>query len=240
MTTVVKRTRHGGTRLHRGTYGPSKPANVDFGTYHHSTPEESREIRLCAEEAFSKILRSLYRSGARLRVLDAGCGLGFLTYVAANCFPKARITGVDVFKHRSMSGFSIDKAANNMRSLGIEARTSFLKHDLTKPMDWDEQYDLVVSNLVFHNIGAKRLKAYETVSDVLKPGGFFVLGDLFPHERTDMDYLRQRATLIDELDQNAFGPWVYKIKVFRKPEVKLRKDSRGGAKIKKGGSPRGE
>jgi ketopantoate reductase len=29
--------------------------DVDFGTYHHSTPEESKYIRECAEKAFSKV-----------------------------------------------------------------------------------------------------------------------------------------------------------------------------------------
>ncbi len=58
--------------------------DVDFGTYHHSTPEESKHIRECAEKAFSKLLRSLYSSRAALKILDAGCGLGFLTYTECN------------------------------------------------------------------------------------------------------------------------------------------------------------
>jgi cyclopropane fatty-acyl-phospholipid synthase-like methyltransferase len=190
--------------------------DVDFGTYHHSTPKESNEIREGAEKAFSKLLRSLYPSDAPLRILDAGCGLGFLTYVAAKCFPKARITGVDLFRHASISEISMDEAANNMRSLGIASRTSFLKHDLTKPMESDAQYDLAVSNLVFHNMGKKRFKAYATVFDVLKPTGYFVIGDLFPRGKADMDYFRQRSTLINELDQSGSGPWPYKIKVLRK------------------------
>ncbi len=190
--------------------------DVDFGTYHHSTPKESNDIRKRAEKAFSKLLLSLYPAGAPLRILDAGCGLGFLTYVAAKCFPKARITGVDLFRHSSISGISMGKAANNMRSLGIDSRTSFLKHDLTKPLESDAQYDLAVSNLVFHNLGKKRFKAYGTVFDALKPRGFFVIGDLFPHGKADMDYFRDRATLINELDEGGSGPWAYKIKVWRK------------------------
>jgi cyclopropane fatty-acyl-phospholipid synthase-like methyltransferase len=190
--------------------------DVDFGTYHHSTPEESNDIRERAEKAFSKLLRTLYPPGSPLRILDAGCGLGFLTYVAAKCFPKARITGVDLFRHGSLSEISMDQASNNMRSLGIDSRTSFLKHDLTKPMESNAQYDLAVSNLVFHNMGKKRFKAYETVFDVLKSGGFFVIGDLFPHGKADMDYFRQRSTLIKELDGSGSRPLAYKIKVLRK------------------------
>jgi SAM-dependent methyltransferase len=192
--------------------------DVDFGTYHHSTPKESNDIRERAEKAFAKLLRPLYPSGAPLRILDAGCGLGFLMYVAAKCFPKARITGVDLFRHGSISEISIDKAANNMRSLGIDSRTSFQKHDLTKPMKSDAQFDLAISNLVFHNMGKKRFKAYETVFDVLKPKGFFVIGDLFPQGKADIDYFRQRSTLINELDESGLGPWAYQIKVLRKHE----------------------
>lgn len=190
--------------------------HVDFGTYHHSTPKESKDLRKRAEKAFSKLLRALYPSRAPLRILDAGCGLGFLMYVAASCFPKANLTGVDVFRHGSISDISVDKAANNMRSLGIDSRTSFLKHDLTKPIESGVQYDLAVSNLVFHNLGKKRFKAYETVFDVLKPAGFFVIGDSFPHAKADMNYFSQHSTVIKELDQSSSGPWAYKIEVLKK------------------------
>ncbi len=193
-----------------------KPAVVNFGTYHHSTPEESNQVRERAEQAFSKLLRPLYPRDTPLRILDAGCGLGFLTYVAAKCFPKAQVTGVDLFTHTSMSRMSIDEAVKNMKSLRIATRTSFLKHDLTKPMESDQPYDVAVSNLVFHNMGKKRFKAYDTVFGALKQGGFFVLGDLFPHEKADMNYFREHATLINELDEGGSGRWVYKVKVLRK------------------------
>jgi len=190
--------------------------DVDFGTYHHSTPEESKQIREDAAKAFSKLLRPLYPSTATLKILDAGCGLGFLTYAAAKRFPKATITGVDLFRHGSVSDLSIDKAVQNMKSLGIDSRTSFLKHDLTKPIKSDVQFDLALSNLVFHNMGKKRFKAYGTVFDVLKPGGCFVIGDLFPRGKADMDYFRKRSTLVEELDQGGSGRWRYQIKVLRK------------------------
>lgn len=189
---------------------------VDFGTYHHSTPEQSKAIRKYAEEAFSKLLRPLYPADAALRVLDAGCGLGFLTSVAAKCFAKASITGVDLFSRGSMSEISLSKAMENMKALGIDSRTSFLKHDLTKAMKSNGQYDLAISNLVFHNMGNKRFSAYGTVLDALRANGYFVVGDLFGDEKRDIDYLRERATLIDEFDGGSSGAPHYKIKVLRK------------------------
>ncbi len=137
-------------------------------------------------------------------------------YVAAKCFPKARITGVDLFTHDSMSDMSIHKAAKLMNALGIESRTSFLKQDLAQPLQLHAHYDLAVSNLVFHNVGRQRLKAYGTVFDALKPGGYFVLGDLFPQGNADMDYFRRRSTLVNERDEGEAGSWAYKILVLRK------------------------
>jgi len=190
--------------------------DVDFGTYHHSTPEESKRLREYARKAFSKLLRPLYPSGAALRILDAGCGLGFLTYVAAECFPKASVTGVDLFRHRSVTGLSIDQAVKNMKSLGIGSRTSFLEHDLTKPMKLEAQYDLALSNLVFHNLGRKRFAAYGTVFDALKPRGYLLIGDWFPRAKADMNYLLKRSTLVNEFDNGGVGLRDYRIKVFRK------------------------
>ena len=217
MITVAKHTKLGAAHFDRDTYDAwIKHVDVDFGTYHHSTPEESKEIREAAEKAFSKLLRPLYPSGASLRILDAGCGLGFLIYVVAKRFPKASVTGVDLFSHESVTELSLDKAGKNMKSLGLKSRASLLRHDLTKPLKSDVQYDLAVSNLVFHNMGKKRFKAYGTVFDALKPKGYFVIGDLFPHGKADMDFFGEHSTLINELDQGGSGRWDCKIMVLRK------------------------
>ena len=194
----------------------TQEAGVDFGTYHHSTPEESAAVRARAEEVFSGILPSLFPANAQIRILDAGCGLGFLMHVAAKCFPNASITGVDLFKHGSVSDLSIEKAVTNMKILGISSRTTFLKHDLMRPLSPEEKYDLVVSHVVFHNMGKKRFNAYETVLSALRPAGFFVLGDLFPKSNEDLKYFSSRAALIQELREGNFGPWAYGIKVLRK------------------------
>lgn len=193
-----------------------KLATVDFGTYHHSTPDESNEIRERAEKAFSKLLRPLYPKNAKLRILDAGCGLGFLVYVAAQCFPKAQVTGVDLFKHNSLAKMSVKKAEENMKSLGMDSITSFLKHDLTKPLKSEAQYDLVVSNLVFHNLGKKRFQAYGFVFDALKPGGYFVIGDVSRDDTADLKYFQEHAALVKEFDAGESGGWIYNVRVLRK------------------------
>jgi cyclopropane fatty-acyl-phospholipid synthase-like methyltransferase len=190
--------------------------DVDFGTYHHTTPEESERLRDYAAKAFAKLLQPLYPSGAALRILDAGCGLGFLMHVAAGCFPKASITGVDLFEHGSVSELSVDRAVKNMKALEIDSRTSFQKHDLTKPIKSNTPYDLALSNLVFHNMGKRRFEAYGTVFDVLKPKGYFVIADLFAYGKGDIAYFGERSTLVADQDASETGHRDYKIKVLQK------------------------
>ena len=191
-----------------------KPA--DFGTYHHSTAAQSDEIRAWAEKGFLPILLSLHPASSPLRILDAGCGLVFLSYVAAKCFPKARVTGVDLFKHKSISGGSRETARANMKRLRVTSRISLKRHDLTKPLNSRISYDLVVSNLVFHNLGKRRFAAYENVFAALKPGGHFVIADLFPDNKADMLFFRRHSTLIREVGERSPAKWSPKIKVLEK------------------------
>lgn len=191
---------------------------VDFGTYHHSTAEQSNEIRAWAEKEFTSTLLSLYPPRLALRILDAGCGLGFLSYVAAKCFPKARITGVDLFEHKSISGVSLEKAVKNMKALRTASRISLHRHDLTEPLNPRVKYDLTVSNLVFHNLGKRRFDAYENVFAALKPGGYFIIADLFPNAGEDMRFFRKHSTLVHESKSSGSGRWNPQVKVFRKTE----------------------
>ena len=54
-----------------------------------------------------------------LRILDVGCGLGFLSCVSAEFYRNARVTGVDTFEHISLKRSSLDGAKENARTLGL-------------------------------------------------------------------------------------------------------------------------
>ncbi len=190
--------------------------DVDFGTYHHTTPEESRETRKKVEDAFTSIFASLYPPDSVLEILDAGCGLGFLSYVAARHFKHSKVTGIDIFDHESLSEASIGRARENMKSLGLNQSVTFVEHDLTKPTKPEGRYDLIISSLVFHNLGKKRFGAYENVFSALKRGGYFVIGDLFPNEGADIRHLTLHSTVVREIEGEGSGRWKYKIKVLRK------------------------
>jgi 2-polyprenyl-3-methyl-5-hydroxy-6-metoxy-1,4-benzoquinol methylase len=58
---------------------------------------------------FAEAFASLpFRRGDELKILDVGCGLGFLSCVTAKFYRKARVTGIDTFEHSSLKGSSLE------------------------------------------------------------------------------------------------------------------------------------
>jgi cyclopropane fatty-acyl-phospholipid synthase-like methyltransferase len=153
---------------------------VDFGTYHHSTPEESIKVREEIKKIFNKgFEKSGIAPDSKINILDVGSGLGFLSNIAANYFVNAKITGIDNFDNESLKGSSIEKARHNMEILNLSSRVEFINMDILNPESIEGNFDLAVSNLVIHNIGTKRFRAYNNIHDLLKDGGIFLNGDIF-------------------------------------------------------------
>lgn len=149
---------------------------IDFGVYHHSSKEKSETARQIITQLFEV---AFSRVGAASEVLDVGCGLGFLSYLAASHYKSSKITAVDTFEENSLRGNSIEKAINNMKLLEISDRVTFVVSDI-RNLKVAKKYDLAVSNLVLHNLGwGTKYKVYETIWAALKPGGYFINGDLF-------------------------------------------------------------
>jgi len=173
---------------------------VDFGVYHHVSAEGSARIRKAAEAAF---LDAFSRIGldvsAKVRVLDAGSGSGFLTSMVASHFCNATVTAVDNFEGKSLRGSSVDTTRRNLKALGIWEKVDLVVSDLSA-LHLRGGHDLAVSNLVFHNLGGRRRrKAYEAVALALRSGSYFLDADLFIRTNLFFDPLRHEVRRVADL-----------------------------------------
>ena len=112
-------------------------------------------------------------------VLDIGCGNGALAIAVAIAHPAAHVVGVD----RWGSGWEFSKGAceKNAAAEGVTERVAFQQASAAALPFADGAFDVVVSNLVFHevrDVADKRLVLKEALR-VLRKGGIFVFQDLF-------------------------------------------------------------
>jgi len=158
--------------------------------------------------------------GGKGRVLDIGCGNGPLTILLAKRFPQAEITGIDYWGKNW--DYSPQICENNARLSGVADRVTFRSGSASELPFEDASFDLVVSNLVFHEvrgISDKRELVREALR-VVKPGGVFVFQDLFllrgyfgtPEEllHTVRSWGISHVDFVPTHDQ-PFIPWIVKL-----------------------------
>jgi SAM-dependent methyltransferase len=124
------------------------------------------------------VLSNLDWNGAG-QILDIGCGSGALTIELAKKYKGAQIIGVDYWGKQW--GYSKKVCEKNAEIEGVVERVTFQKASAAAlPFD-DDSMDVVVSNLVFHEVGGVKDKK-ELIREalrVVKKGGKFVFQDLF-------------------------------------------------------------
>jgi SAM-dependent methyltransferase len=105
------------------------------------------------------------------RVVDAGSGAGFDSFVAAHFVgPEARVVGID------MTADMLEKSRATAEALGlaqVEFRDGFLE---SMPVE-DDRADVVISNGVFNLCPDKRA-VFAEVRRVLRPGGHLQFADI--------------------------------------------------------------
>lgn len=198
---------------HRHPKEYEKTKEPDFGTYHHSTSAGSKKTREVLKTMFTDVFASLpRRRDDRLQILDIGCGLGFLSCLCAGFYKNAQITGIDTFKHVSIKRSSLEKAKKNARILGFSDRIDFKKADVFTFIP-TKKFDMIVSNLVFHNFGKMRFKAYSCLSSWIHNRSFIVIGDLFFSRTTDIAKLVREFGIIKEITTPTRGLKQYSLLV---------------------------
>jgi hypothetical protein len=68
-----------------------------------------------------------------------------------------------------------------------------------------EKFDIIVSNLVFHNFRKMRFKAYSRLSMWVQAYFFIVIGDLFFSPKSDIDQLMKAFRILREIKSSKSG-----------------------------------
>jgi ubiquinone/menaquinone biosynthesis C-methylase UbiE len=121
----------------------------------------SRNIKTC-EQLFSQIDLSNVK-----KVLEVGCGIGVLSSYLSEKY-EWEVTGIDLDPEQ------IERAQNEHRE---SKYLKFIEADTTKLSFGSSEFDLVLSVDALHHI-SNRNKAFDEISRVLKPNGFYVLVDI--------------------------------------------------------------
>ncbi len=116
-------------------------------------------------EVVAQQLIDLHNLKDDAKILDVGCGKGFLLYEFKKLLPKAEVTGFDI------SEYSITNAKE-------EIKNHLFVHQAESPYPFgDHQFDLVISITTLHNLPIFDLKvALEEIERVGKKGYITVEG----------------------------------------------------------------
>jgi ubiquinone/menaquinone biosynthesis C-methylase UbiE len=127
------------------------------------------------------------------RVLDLGCGTGTLTVMLKQSAPLANVTGLD----GDIEVLSIAKAKSEQSHVDIT-----WEHGLAYNLPYhDNSYDVIVSSLVVHHlISEDKVRAFQEVCRILRPGGWFHIVDF---GRPFSLLTRAQTALMKNLEQAA-------------------------------------
>ena len=117
------------------------------------------------------------------KILDIGAGSGSLIIKLAKTFPKSFLTGIDFWGGNWE--YSKAQCQQNAEIEGVANQIDFQKASASKLPFNNDEFDLIVSCLTFHEVKDRSNKTdvIKEALRVLKPGGKFVFLDLFMDEK---------------------------------------------------------
>lgn len=145
-----------------------------------------------------------FDSGARIRVIDLGCGTGTVALAILRALPSADLTCLDLAENMIVMAKS--KLANYQQ-------VDYVVGDFK---DFDGEYDAIVSSLALHHLPTDATKRdfYRRIYDSLRPGGVFYNGDVVLGSNSFLQemYMRQwRAFMGRSISENEIvDKWIPK------------------------------
>ncbi len=133
------------------------------------------------EEQMATLLTLLpFSPDDSFRVVEVGCGEGFLSYALLDCFPRAEALALD--------GSAEMRAVTAERLKNFGSRASIEPFDLHTD-DWLPHLhgaDCVISSLVIHHLdGADKQRLFAAIHEQLSPRGVLLLADLIQPQRPE-------------------------------------------------------
>jgi ubiquinone/menaquinone biosynthesis C-methylase UbiE/uncharacterized protein YbaR (Trm112 family) len=132
---------------------------------------------------FARLLDQQVPLGAR--VLEVGCGTGQLSNFLSIANRSVFASDICLNSLRLGQGFARDHGLPGVQ---------FVQQNLFKPIFKPESFDLVVSNGVLHHTSDPFL-AFETISRLVKPGGYLLVGLYHRYGRLITDFRRKLFNL---------------------------------------------
>lgn len=156
--------------------------------FSQSAPDYEKHAVLQKEMADE--LLSMIGGSIPKKILDIGCGTGYLTRKLAEKFPEAEVMGIDI----APGMIEVAREKNSRGNLVFEIGDG-------EELDFsDNQFDLVISNASLQWMEAQRV--LEAVLRVLKPNGRFIFNTFGPatlRELRDSGFRTNYFTPADEL-----------------------------------------
>jgi ubiquinone/menaquinone biosynthesis C-methylase UbiE len=121
------------------------------------------------------------------RLVDIGCGPGYLLGVIGRRFRRLQLMGIDISKTM------VEAAHRSLAHKGLGSRVAFREGDIERLPLQDDSVDFIVSTFSLHHWG-NPLEALREVHRVLKPKGQFLLFDLRRDARSLLYWFLRFAT----------------------------------------------
>jgi trans-aconitate methyltransferase len=156
------------------------------------TEEDSKlyqEIATVAVPARAEQIAALltllpFNQADSFRVVELGCGEGFLSFALLDCFPQAEIVALDG------SAEMRDQTAMRLSHFGSRARVEPFDLYTNDWLSYLQGADCVVSSLVIHHLeGEQKLSLFAAIEERLSSHGVLLIADLIQPQRPEASEL---------------------------------------------------